>query len=192
MKTGFGLRVWLLVVPFLPVMSVMGDTNVTCTFDPWPGYSVRGNHQEDGFSFQHPYLWWESNATPGDPTGGMLRRQADGGTMYITTTNGTPFTPVDFFLAEWDSNPTPGTLTLIGTRADGSTVTASYGMSGAWVDYQFGLTFANIVTLQTDANMIMLDNFTATVVPEPGTGVLCLLGVAAIFLPLRKLRQTAT
>ncbi len=76
MKTGFGLRVWLLVVPFLPVMSVMGDTNVTCTFDPWPGYSVRGNHQEDGFSFQHPYLWWESNATPGDPTGGMLRRQA--------------------------------------------------------------------------------------------------------------------
>jgi hypothetical protein len=106
----------------------MGDTNVTCTFDPWPGYSVRGNHQEDGFSFQHPYLWWESNATPGDPTGGMLRRQADGGTMYITTTNGTPFTPVDFFLAEWDSNPTPGTLTLIGTRADGSTVTASYGM----------------------------------------------------------------
>jgi hypothetical protein len=173
-------------------MSVMGDTNVTCTFDPWPGYSVRGNHQEDGFSFQHPYLWWESNATPGDPTGGMLRRQADGGTMYITTTNGTPFTPVDFFLAEWDSNPTPGTLTLIGTRADGSTVTASYGMSGAWVDYQFGLTFANIVTLQTDANMIMLDNFTATVVPEPGTGVLCLLGVAAIFLPLRKLRQTAT
>jgi len=192
MKTRFVLRVLWLVVSFLPVMSVMGDTNVTCTFDPFPGYSVRGNHQEAGFSFDHPYLWWEAYATPGDPNGGQLRRQADGGTMYIHRIDGSPFTPVDFFVWEWGPSPTPSTLTFIGTHADGSTVSASYSMSGSVVDYQFGLTFANVVSLQTDANMIMMNDFTATVVPEPGTGVLCLFGVTVLFTIRRKLHRRAS
>ena len=61
-------------------------------------------------------------------------------------------------------------------------------MTSAWVDYQFGQTFANVVSIQTDANMIQMDNFTASVVPEPGTGALCLFGIGALGALKRKRR----
>ena len=161
-------------------------------FHPYPGYDPRGNYQEQGYSFEHPYLWHQQDTRLGNPNDGVLVRANDGGTTFIRRIDGSPFTPISLQLAEWGWHVAPSTLTLIGTYADGSTVSASYGMSSAWVDYQFGLTFANVVSIQTDARMILMDNFTASAIPEPGTGVLCFLGIAALCTLKRKLRDPAS
>ena len=88
MKTGLGVRVWLLASLFFPAIAVMGDNQVTCNFDPAPEISMRGTYQEQGYSFEHPYLWHEANGSFGIPNDGMLRRQGDGGTMYIRRIDG--------------------------------------------------------------------------------------------------------
>lgn len=110
----------------------------------------------------------------------MLMTKVGGGAFNVTSIG-----MADVFLAAG-----PWTVTLIGTRADTSTVTETVNVTTGNVLTNYSLSnMTNIVSMKIDdtANTSMqLDNIATTAVPEPASMAVLGLGVAAV---LRRRRR---
>jgi hypothetical protein len=139
---------------------------------------------------------------PRDPYNGSVAflQAALGDSLMFGLDDGSSFEPVSVDLAEYSTVvPDAVTVSFVGCRSDGGTVTVSFTTDGIMdgtgplTDFQtfyFGPEFAGVYQVRIPAYGWSLDNLVVSRwVPEPGTGALLCVGAVLLGIRLFKRRS---
>ena len=195
MKTQFALLISLISV----ISSVKAAIIVTFQPSFHPGTAdITSQWVEKGLRFFTPNgITINDVSDPlfpfnGTPYAQLLSNQAP---LSITSVNSSPFSVSAIDLAEYSTVfATPTTISFTGTLVGGGTVSTTFvtdGIidgNGPLQDFQtftFPASFSNLTQVTTNAAPFSFDNLQATIVPEPSTVGLFLLGTS-VWIALKR------
>lgn len=196
------------IIPFLvmqTIESVFGQGTIKVSFDGSPTIapgtaSIVKEYHESGMWFTSinwangfgrrgsspPAIYWPDNGTAY-----LMANGAN--SLRFGTDDGSEFSIVSMDLAEWSTlYQEPLSVSCVGYRPDGSTVTADLvtdGIidgTGPLADFQtfhFGPEWSGLTRVEIPTSGWSLDNLNVFI-PEPSTGAVLLLG-GLVFLPRR-------